>query len=384
MKNKLLSAFLGGLLGILMGGYAYYFTGQHHFLLVPIGTFCGCFLGYAWRNLTKLANWPNWLIKKLSFTLPHINLPIKATYQKIKHLVLSINLKRLSILLTPFIMFGKWSARLIIRFNHWLKQHPMNFYLVQEIIVLAALSITTGYLMYQVGFLEFEGGGQKMSFSDSFKLLSLLSLAISTGVNSLKLSEKSLNEFYADFQFYTKWKTIGVIVKMTVQFFSLMVMAAIFVTGMITLIIYMFSYGLTLLVVSLILVAIVGLCKYIIQLIKGRQELSVLIITLTVTTICYFIYYNHMDNQVVIWLVAFLTGSLSALAVKMISALSGKTINRFYAFLTGETDPFDSTEYSQSWAGVLFFKPTAWIINLCSDITDKGITAFDIVKLKFR
>lgn len=298
--------------------------------------------------------------------------------------MLSINPKRLSILLTPFIMFGKWTARLILKFSHWLKQHPMNFYLVQEIIVLAALSITTGYLMYQAGVLEFEGGGQKMSFSDSFKLLSLLSLIISTVVNLIKLSEKSLNEFYADFQLYAKWKTVGVIIKMTTQFFSLMVMAAIFITGMITLIIYLFTYGLTFLIVSLILVAIVGLCKYIIQLTKSRQELSVLIITLTVTTICYFIYYTRMDNQVIIWLAAFLTGALSALAVKMISTLSGQTINRFYAFLTSETDPFESKEYSQSWAGVLFCQPTAWIFNLGSKITDRGVTAFDTMKLKLR
>lgn len=384
MKSKLLSAFLGGLLGILMGGYAYYFTGQHHFLLVPIGTFCGCFLGYAWRNLTKLANWPNWIIKKLSFTLPRINLPVKATYQKVKYLVLSINPKRLSILLIPFITFGKWTARLILKFSHLLKQHPMNFYLVQEIIVLAALSITTGYLMYQAGFLEFEGGGQKMSFSDSFKLLSIISLTISTGINSIKLSERSLNEFYADFQLYAKWKTVGVIIKMTTQFFSLMVMAAIFVAGIITLFVYLFAYGLTLLIVTLMLVAIIGLCRYTIQLIKSRQELGVLIITLIITTGSYFIYRNHMNNQVIIWLVAFLTGTLSALTVKMVSALSGQTINHFYAFLTHDVDPFESKEYQRSWAGVLFCQPTAWIINLGSKITDRGVTAFDTIKLKLR
>jgi|GEM_PF-4053134 len=67
LYKKHLTAFLGGVIGTLIVGFAYYYTGRQYAWLVPLGTLVGCSIGYF------LANIKNIIRKAEAIKAPKIN-----------------------------------------------------------------------------------------------------------------------------------------------------------------------------------------------------------------------------------------------------------------------------------------------------------------------
>lgn len=189
----------------------------------------------------------------------------------------------------------------------WIKAHPMNFYLLMEILMLLAITASVVFLIIKYDILR-----EPVSFLNLIIILSMVSGVIGY---IIFIFEKDSRTFYADWQFYSRYSLFGVLIKSIARALFCAAVASIgFVTILSGILVFSF-YAITLLILSFLLIGIIGLITYILKLANNHKELSSFVVTMMITVISYFIYRNRFMEEILIWLAAFGTGSISSFTV---------------------------------------------------------------------
>lgn len=196
------------------------------------------------------------------------------------------------------------------------------------------------------------------------------------------MCELDQRSFYANWQFYNRYKTFGVIIKVVSKLLYGYILFAAITLLILGLIFGASIYVIALALTGLFLLSITALAKYSLALIQNRQELGALLITMTITAISYFLYRDLFGNQLVIWIVALFTGGLSSLVVKLILSFSGQTIIQAYDFFNFEKAEIDEREgWKGNWMGIMIFMPFAWIFKQISKVGDKSLQGYRQLEL---
>lgn len=383
MKQKIITAFIGGLLGILISGYVFYVTGKHYFLLVPAGTFAGCLIGFSIFNFSKITTSVSLVMGKIKIKKINFNF-----IGKIKNeFIFLINKVKIKKWLKDFYFglkeFATWFYHAFIKpwglIPNWIKKHPMNGYMIQEFIVTTVITSVVGYYVYLGLFIPMFEKFVTNSVADAPEssglvgLLFFIAILCFLGYSYMMfhhIFDRSQKTFYRDFEVYSKYKILGIIGRIIGRFLYTSVAITIGMSLMLGGVILVMFYGITVFIIMLSLWAFFSIIHYISALINEKQELSVLVITVIVTTISYFSYRQYFDNQLLIWLIAFLTGSFSAVAVKLVFSLKAvEKIKVVYQFFNPDYVDIDNRKtYKKNLIGLLLFMPVSWLIN----IFDKG------------
>ncbi|MDD3711763.1 MAG: hypothetical protein PHP37_04140 [Patescibacteria group bacterium] len=387
MKSKLLSSFLGGFLGILLSGYAYYLSGKHYFFLVPVGAFSGSLMGFFWFNFRKITSkslaFSQSLLKKKPVKILKLFIQLLGWISSIK---IRFKAKDLSTFFIIIYRSLKQFAQIVLvpfkRIFCWIKAHPMNFYSVQEVIIFLIISTALSVLLIRMG--VFSNPLSELGFFAGILLFGVTTATITT------IIEKGERTFYSDWQFYSRFGFLGVVLKTISRFllFAILISVGLAVIGAGVLLAVM--YGIILLILSFLFIGVIGIFLYVLRLANSRRELFSLIITMIVTFISYFIYRNSFVEEIIIWLVAFSTGSISSLAVWLVLSFDRgliiKKLEKAYLFLSSnDSDMEKVVTYKQDWIGVMVFMPGNWAINnIYGQIMKGGEYLGDIVYLRMR
>lgn len=391
MKSKLLSSFLGGFCGILLSGYVFYLSGKQHFFLVPTGTFLGSLIGFSYYNLKEIATKASKLMQRWHLMdLTKIFQPLTTLLNQALSLFSKIDLpligkfftKTARLIFSPFVFFFKLSNR----FYRWLKMHPMNSYRLQEIITLIIIGTALILFFTKSGILQAE-------LSDIKELaigLLCLSVIASVAMCFVASADSSLENFYADWQFYSRYGLFGVVAKTFskwLTFSGVVILGFMLIASIAATVV---AYAMILLVISLLLIGIIGAITYVIRLAYDHREAAALVITMLVTTVSYFLYQHLFAEELMIWLVAFGTGCASSLAVWLILSLNNgwvlKKLEEIYYFLSNdEAYPEKVSTYHLSWTGVMAFTPGNWIMKKTWLLLDRPSSyLIEAVTLKMR
>lgn len=262
----------------------------------------------------------------------------------------------------------------------WLKAHPMNGYLVQEILVLALASLGLIYLSMELGL--FQAIDENNGYAIFWQISLIIGIVGGIAMVISDMCELDQRSFYSNWQFYGRYKTFGVIVKMLSKLLYGYIAFSLITVFFLNFLFGAVIYILALLLVGLFLLSITALAKYSLALIQNRQELGALLITMTITAISYFLYRDLFGNQLVIWIVALFTGGLSSLVVKLILSFSGQTIIQAYDFFNFEKAEIDEREgWKGNWMGIMIFMPFAWIFKQISKVGDKSLQGYRQLEL---
>ncbi len=387
MKSKLVSSFLGGFFGILLSGYVYHLGGEHYFFLVPLGIFFGSLMGFFWFNIKEvMSKVSDFVQDSFKVNLEKIFYPFSQLLSWILSIKIQFNMKDFF----RFFVIAFRSLKLLAqaiwipvkRIVEWTKAHPMNVYLLQEVIVL--LAMIAGVVKLVIVFDVFQ---EPISF---FKFIFILSVIGGMIGSLIFLAERDVRIFYSDWQFYSRYGFFGVLVKSI----SRVLLFAIFVSTVFMIIllgvVLMGLYAIALLLLSFLFIGIIATFLFILRLVNNQRELSSLIITMIITFISYFIYRGSFSEEIIIWLVAFGTGSISSLAVWFaLSFDKGWIIKKFesvYLFLSEDDSDMEKVAtYKQSWTGVMVWMPGNWVIqNIYGQIMEGGAYLVNTVNLRMR
>lgn len=345
MKNRLLSAFLGGFFGILISAYAYYKTGSDNLLLIPLGTFIGCFLGFFWNNLKKVKKT---FSRKINFSFLKKNIVISKFLEKIS------------------------KQNRIKRMFQWFKKHEMNKFMFFEGLILFIILGGICYLFIEIDFFNniFQNLNSETrikSFITLAKLFLCFSIILSFLINFHSIFKRSISEFFASYEFYQKWHILGVIIKTSLKFMFLNIEIISLILFLIIFLVWIVVYTLIATAITVILLIFAYLFNYLSELSKNKQEFAIFLTTLIVTTACYFLYRPLFVNQIFIWIVAFMSGVASSLIVKMVLGIGKDKLKRFYFFVSNDYDPEGKIT---CWPEIAFEKPSNNIIFKINRIID--------------
>lgn len=387
VKSKLVSSFLGGFLGILLSGYVYYLSDKHYFLLVPLGTFCGSLVGFFWFNfreiMSKALAFSQIFLKKKPIKILKPFLQLLAWIYSIKIRVKAKDFFNFFIII--FQVLTSFARAILFPFKRalgWIKAHPMNLYLLQEIIVLLVISV--GLLMFLIRLDILSNQLSVFCFITGFSLCGAI-------VGSLILIfDRGIRTFYSDWQFYNHFGFFGVVIKSISRFLLFAIITSVMCLAIGSGLLLLGLYGIALLLLSFLFIGFIGASIYILRLVSNQRELTSLIITMMITFISYYVYRNSFVEEFIIWLVAFGTGSASSLAVWLALSFDKgwiiKRLEQAYSFLSNdESDMEKIFTYRQSWTGVMVFSPGNWVIkNICQRMMNGGEYLGDLVNLKMR
>ncbi|MDX9779018.1 MAG: hypothetical protein RBT30_02180 [Patescibacteria group bacterium] len=387
MKNKLVSSFLGGFLGILLSGYVYYLSDKHYFLLVPLGIFCGSLVGFFWFNfreiMSKALAFSQSFLKKKPIKILKPFLQLLAWISSIRIRVKAKDFFNFFIIIFQVLRSFIRAIRLPFKKAiDWIRSHPMNFYLLQEIIVILVVSLGSLVFLIRLDILS-----ETMSVPS---LIICLALCGAIAGPSILIFDRGVRTFYSDWQFYSRFGFLGVVLKSISRFLFFAISTSVIFTAILAGIMLFVLYGIALLLLTFLFLGFTSVFVYVLRLASNQRELASLIITMIVTFISYYIYRNSFIEEFIIWLVAFGTGSVSSLAVWLaLSFDKGWIINRLeqaYSFLSNdESDMEKIVTYRQSWTGVMVFSPGNWVIkNIYQRMVSVGEYLGDLVNLKMR
>lgn len=391
MKNKLFSSFLGGFFGILLSGYAYYLGGKHQFYLIPIGTFLGSLIGFSWYNLKEIMDKTSALAKRWRLWEPRVIFrPMLKLYiltrKKLQKISFNGVFKFFEDITRIVLIIFRVPRRIFQKINFWLKAHPMNKYVLGEIITLTAIGVVLIQFILQSGVLQ-------IPLPEIYKIgigIPVLASCLSVIICFILISERSLESFYASWQFYDRYRMLGVITKMLSTFVIMTIAMVILITVILTTILLLIGYGFTIFIASLVIIAIVALIVYVLRLINDYREASALVITMAVTTISYFLYRNLFSEELMIWLVAFGTGCISSFSVWLFLIFNNgwilKKMEKAYQFLTNDDSDMEKVEtYHLSWTGLMLFMPVNLAAKLIwPKIDHSSLFLIETVTIKIR
>lgn len=309
INKRILTAFLGGAIGILIVGYAFYLTGKQYPWLIPIGTLAGCSLGYFISNAKVLMR----KAKAISFAVPIQKAKISLQKNKTE--------------------FNQWFAKFLVRSRKFFKaiggvlwwpfrqvallfkfmfKHPVHRAFTLELLVLMA--VFTLYLF---------GISQIFSIVKNFGLPFALLFVALLIVYGGKAQEVKDNRFY----FHKVWKswkekslflyTIKSIISVVTQ---IVFWNVFFLVG----VPYGF-YGVIIMLITGAAIAGVYIVNFYVQVLKYSKNLITFIVTLLCVIVSYFVFYKLFSNQLVIWSVALFTGCLASSLTALVSSRAIKS-----------------------------------------------------------
>ena len=264
----------------------------------------------------------------------------------------------------------------------------MNRYLIQEVITITA--IAAGLVLFIIKSGIIQTSSHHSNPEGLIIVLVYIPSFMSVMMCLMLLFEKNMQTFYADRQFYSRDNVFGVIIKTVskwLAFYFVIVKIIILVVSIVFIII---TLSIVLLIISMLLVGMVGIITYIARLLYNHREAAAFIITMIITTISYFLYRNSFAEELMIWLVAFSTGSASSLIVWLAFNLNnGWLITRLtkaYHFLSNDDAyPEKIATYHLSRLGVMVFRPGNWFLKNAERELDRSSSfLLDTSMIKFR
>lgn len=268
MKNRqFLSAFLGGVTGILLAGYGFYQTSQHYPILIPIGVFIGCAFGFTIGNSKLQKNVNEWWSK------------LKTSPARKLHFIELIVISVVgTLLLLPFIMV-------------WLStgsNHNLQF-----------------------GFL--------CSFMCFFMAYFIASVEKMERKNRHKKSVALLRKHY------NKYEEVGITKYFIMRSLLLIkhcLILSIILSIQILAVVIASPFIVLWMILSFIGPAIIWIIRdpivFYLNALKTKEVLMVFVNTLIITALVYFIFRNLFSNEMAIWLVALASGFLSGFMVQLL------------------------------------------------------------------
>lgn len=390
-NNKLFSSFLGGFFGILLSGYAYYLSGKHNFYLVPVGTFLGSLIGFSWHNLKEIKNKAVALTKRWRFLEP------KAVFRYILKFQTFAQKKLQQISFRCVTNFFKHTKKIVLaifqfpigicrKINLWIKTHPMNKYLLEEIITLIVIGASLVLFIIKSGILQ-------TSLPETYKIsIGILTIAscLSIFLCFVLIIERDLKNFYAAWQFYSRHKLPGVIIRIISMFMITMTLMTALIVVLLTAIILLIGYTFTIFILSFVLIVITAIVTYTLRLINDYREASALAITMIMTAISYLLYRHLFTEELMIWVIAFGTGCVSSVSVWLILILNdgwiSKRMEKIYHFLTNEDSDMEKVAtYRLSWIGLVLFAPVDLAAKIIWPKIDRSSSVLiETVTINFR
>ncbi len=366
--QRILAPFMGGFIGIILAGYAYYATHQHHSWLLPIGVLIGSAIGFFIGNIKKA--WAK-AVEKYKTTKLYTIAIFRLLEAGCKAQCNALKAKASK---TPNVIakISDSMQRMVKAIYAW-GSHPVT----KSSFLRSLLSLCTyavlNYLLFTFiwGFdiIHFiaqhnNDGHLSSSFWVIYPIVTLLSNAcmVFMGVITKWWIYDSMSSYYKEWELFgNKRELVKENMKIDIKLFIYTQVLALALTSVLLGgIAYIAVVGGACMVIGLIGELVLGYLKAM----KEKTVMASFITTLVVTTLSYFWFRNAFSNQMMIWVCAFVTGTGAALCSV---ALSTRIIHQ-----TPKGD-FELLEYLMD--KVLAFLPVK-IYKVCEPLVTKATDRF--------
>ena len=302
-QKNLAGSFFGGTLGILAFGY-----------LHPIAMVVGCFLGV-------IVGWWYEIIWQSAMNSFHKSVTsIQKTLKRLKVIILTPagKFKEIEFNIKPWLSPLLWTIQRPIVIWHWLKTHPMNrVYTVNAFASIAFIGINSLWFI-PLGKLVIASANtvSQDSINPLLQLIGMiviLVIAILLPIIILSTPEdglKGMKRYYQEWEYYDTHNPISFFCKKLIDHFICGIRLSLYSILKLTLLIVAGSTLLT--VVFLPLAIVFGLVKGIYKVTTEKGHWLCFGVTLTVTTLSAWLTYPYFGNTQILWIVALLTGTVSA------------------------------------------------------------------------
>lgn len=368
---------LGGIVGILTLGYAYYWTHQQHPWLIPLGTIAGCSLGYFIGNVqviirkTKMLAAPIAQMQKDFLTQKDFCAKFLQTKGKeaMKWVVIIDQVCNFIVDL-PFKILG-FAYRLLFG-------HPVRTALTVELLASALVGILAinglAHFLPPIHRNSTSGGEVITVFMDIILAFMVL---IPWGNKAFDITDDGLKEMS---NFYTIWeswsrnkvayvlKAIRAAVLRVVFFTTALLLAAVCYSPFLL-------YGLILVLAGCFMAFGLFMAYAYIGALRYYGNAMTFVTTLACVTGSYILFHNQFGNQLLIWCIALLTGC----SASVITVLMMKPLTKKYIYLNpGRWFNFTSTKMTNSM-GRTIAKPFNWFDT---NFMDRAGTALDFTRFR--